>query len=200
MKNRKKNELARSVFHVCSGVTIVLLYGLTGISKNWTLIILGIVVIFLLLGDIFRQFVPPINHITKKVFKTLMRKNEEKTLAGSSYYLVGCWVAIFAFSKPVACSCILFLAIGDTLTKLVRELTGAQKTPRGFLQAFVTNFTASFLIAWFMLTASGDLEPLLPSILGATGASAGELVPKVDNLTIPLFGGILLSVGLHIIQ
>lgn len=200
MQKGGESEWKRSLFHIGSGLTIVILYGLTGITKNRALVILGIITLLFLLGDTSRQFVPEINRLVKKVFRNIMRQKERVRLAASSYYLIGCWVTIFTFSKVAACICILFLAIGDTLTKIIRQVSTKQKTPYRTLEAILSNFLTSFLIAWFILKTSGITNPAIPSSLGALGASVGELVPKIDNLTIPLISGILLSAGFYLIR
>jgi len=182
MQKGEERELVRSLFHITSGLAIVLIYGLTGITKNWALIILGAITLFFLLGDIFRRFIPQINHLATKVFKTIMRKEERTKLAASSYYIVGCWAAIFAFSRIVACICILHLVVGDTLTKIIK-----QRASLCILKTVSVNFLTSFLIAWFVLRAVDIAQPLFPSLLGAVGAAVGELIPEIDNLTIPLF-------------
>jgi len=200
MQKGEERELVRSLFHITSGLAIVLIYGLTGITKNWALIILGAITLFFLLGDIFRRFIPQINHLATKVFKTIMRKEERTKLAASSYYIVGCWAAIFAFSRIVACICILHLVVGDTLTKIIRQLPLEQKVSYRILKAVSVNFLTSFLIAWIILRAVDIAQPLFPSLLGAVGAAVGELIPEIDNLTIPLFSGILLTIGLYLVR
>lgn len=200
MKIKEKIEWARSLFHISTGMTIILIYGLTNISKKWSLVILGAVTLFFVLGDIFRQFIPRVNCLAKKIFKSLMRPKEEKKLAATTYYAIGCWFAIFAFTRLVACVCLLFLVVGDTLTKIVREVPGKKRAYYITLKVILVNFLICFLMAYLILRIVDQPYPLFLSFLGALGASTAELVPKIDNLTIPIFSGALLTLGLYLLQ
>ncbi|MBE0478043.1 hypothetical protein IBX65_02850 [Candidatus Aerophobetes bacterium] len=195
----KESEWARSIFHAGSGIAIALIYYLTGITKNWTLVVLGAIALFFLAGDISRQFMPKINHLVRKIFKPVMREYENTKIAASSYYVIGCWLAIFLFAREVACICILFLAIGDTFSKMLRQILKKEKTFYRPLMLISLNFLISFLIAYSLLKTTAQANSILPSFLGALGATAGEMVPKIDNLTIPVLGGILLTAGLYLI-
>lgn len=200
MKEEGGNSWARSLFHISSGLAVVLVYGLTNITRNWTLIILGIIGLFFVLGDISRQFIPVVNRLTNRVFKPLMRQQEKTKLAASSYYVVGCWLSTLTFTRMVACVCILFLVIGDTVAKTLRQIFKEKKLSHQTLKAVSVNLLVSFLIVWLLLKAADVANPALPSFLGALGASIGEAVPKIDNLTIPMFSGILLTVGFYLVR
>ncbi|MBA7666962.1 hypothetical protein ES703_75047 [subsurface metagenome] len=198
MKTREKIEWVRTLFHISTGMAIILIYGLTDISRKWSLVILGTVALFFLLGDIFRQFIPRVNCLAKKIFRSLMRPEEEKKLAATTYYVIGCWFAIFAFTRLVACLCLLFLVVGDTLTKIVREISGKERAHYITLKATLANFLVCFLMAYLILRIVDQPYPLFLSFLGALGASMAELVPRIDNLTIPIFSGTLLTLGLYL--
>lgn len=197
LRGRKK-ELDRIIFHISSGSAIVLIYGFTDIPREWVLIGLGIIAIFFLLGDIFRLFVPKINTVVKKIFRRMMRREETRKLAASSYYAIGCWLSILIFTRVVACICILFLVVCDTLTKITRKALKRYKPPLPFLGTLAVNFPVSFFIAFILIRYATSKNPFLPSLLGALGASIGEAIPKIDNLTIPLLSGTLLTLGLYL--
>ena len=200
MKTREKIEWVRSLFHISTGMAIILIYGLTDISKKWSLVILGAVTLFFVLGDIFRQFIPRVNCLAKKIFKLLMRPEEERKLAATTYYVIGGWLAIFAFTRLIACLCLLFLVVGDTLTKIVREVGGKKRVRYITLKATLANFLVCFLMAYLILRIVDQPYPLFLSFLGALGASMAELVPRIDNLTIPIFSGALLTLGLYLLH
>ncbi len=200
MRTREKIEWVRTLFHISTGMAIILIYGLTDISRKWSLVILGTVALFFVLGDIFRQFIPRVNYLAKKIFRSLMRPEEEKKLAATTYYVIGCWFAIFAFTRLVACLCLLFLVVGDTLTKIVREISGKKRAHYITLEVILANFFTCFVMAWFIFRIVDQPYPLFLSFLGAVGASTAELVPKIDNLTIPIFSGALLTLGLYLLR
>ena len=191
----KKSEWPRVFFHIFSGLTIILLYGLTGISKESALIIFGAVTLFFLLGDILRQFYPAVNRVAKRIFGALMHPaEEEKRLGSSTYYVVGCWLTMFMFSKLITCISILFLICGDAPAKIVGERWGRRRIGRKTLEGSLANFVVCFLVVLPILKFLGQPHALLASLLGALGATGAEMIPKVDNLTIPLFSGIILTV------
>lgn len=199
MKTKKKIKWVRSLFHISTGMAIILVYGLTDINTKWSLVILGAIALFFVSGDIFRQFIPRINHLAKKIFKFVMRPEEEKKLAGTTYYVIGCWLAIFIFTRLVACLSLLFLVVGDTLTKVVRETSGKKEVHYiTLLKVILANFLVCFIMAWSIFRITGKPYPLFLSFLGALGASMAELVPQMDNLTIPIFSGALLTLGLYL--
>ncbi|MBC7188839.1 hypothetical protein H5U35_01305 [Candidatus Aerophobetes bacterium] len=200
MKKAKESEFGRSLFHIASGLTIVLIYGLTKIARNHALMILGGIALFFLLGDIFRHFIPALAEVTARVFGVIMREKERKRPAASSYYVAGCWIAIFLFSREVACICILHLVVCDSLAKVLRKFSLHQRSFLHKLKIISANFLASFLISLFVLKATSTTYLLFPSLLGAVGATLGELVPEVDNFTIPIFSGILLTAGLFLVS
>jgi len=191
----KKPEWPRVFFHIFSGLTIVLLYGLTGIGKESALIIFGAVALFFLLGDILRQFYPGVNRVAKKIFGVLMHPAEEEEKLGSStYYVVGCWLTMLMFNKLITCISILFLICGDIPAKVIGERWGKRRIGRKTLEGSLANFVVCFLVVLPILKLLGQSHALLISLLGALVAAGAEMIPKVDNLTIPLFSGIILTV------
>ncbi|MCD6472470.1 hypothetical protein J7K55_05045 [Candidatus Aerophobetes bacterium] len=191
---KKKLEWPRVFFHIFSGLAIILLYGLTGIGKELALIIFGAVTLFFLLGDILRQFYPGVNRVVKRIFGILMYPSEEKGLGASTYYVVGCWLTMLMFNKLITCISILFLVCGDIIAKIVGERWGRKRISRKTLEGSLANFVTCFLVVLPILTFLEQPHALLISLLGALAATGAEMVPKVDNLTIPLFSGIILTV------
>lgn len=194
-----ESEWLRSLFHLGSGITIALLYYLAKVPKNYALIILGAIALFFVVGDIFRHFLPRIDLLAKKIFAHLMREHEKTRIAASSCYVIGCWLTILFFDREIAVICILLLAICDIASKMLRKILKKEKNLHRFLKIVALNFSIGFVITYFMLRAANIGNPFLLSFFGAAGVSTGEMIPKIDNLTIPLFGGILLALGLYFI-
>jgi len=191
---KEKSEWPRVFFHIFSGLAIILCYGLTGISKKQALIIFGGVALFFLLGDILRQFYPGVNRVAKRIFGVLMHSEEGKGLGASTYYVVGCWLTMLMFNKLITCISVLFLICGDAPAKIVGERWGRRRIGRKTLEGSSANFVACFLAALPILKFLGQPNALLASFLGALGATGAEMIPEVDNLTIPLLSGIILTV------
>ncbi|MEA1964171.1 MAG: hypothetical protein U9O41_03475 [Candidatus Aerophobetes bacterium] len=190
----KRSEWPRVFFHIFSGLAIILLYGLTGIGKESALIIFGAVTLFFLLGDILRQLYPGVNRIAKRIFGVLMHSKEEKKLGSSTYYVAGCWLTMLMFNRLITCISILFLICGDTPAKIVGEKWGRRRIGRKTLEGSLANLVACLLVGLPILKFLGQPHALLTSFLGALGATGAEMIPKVDNLAIPLLSGIILTV------
>ena len=188
-------EWTRALFHTCSGLTVVLVYGLTNIGRGQALVILGAVALFFLLGDVLRQFIPSVNRLARKMFRLIMRPEEKDRIASTTYYVIGCWVAILTFPRVIACISILFLAVSDTLAKMIRHTRNRYFIP----EAILGNFLVCFSMAWLLFKVTETPGAVLLSFLGALGASLAEMIPKVDNLAIPLFGGVLIGFGIYLI-
>ena len=188
----------RLIFHTATGAAIVSIYGLSNIDKSLALIILGIIAIFFVAGDLLRLANSKISNLAQRIFKPLMRVDERNRIAGTTYYVIGCWLSILIFSKLVVCVSILFLILGDGAAKLVGKKFGriviyGNKTLEGTL----TNFLVSLAIALFLCKLARYPHFFLGSLIGAGAATLAELIPRADNLAIPLFGGIGLTTTLY---
>jgi len=196
MIKKERTEWPRTLFHTLTGLTIVSIYGLTNISRELSLIILGAVALFFLLGDLFRQFIPRVNRLAHKIFKGIIRQEEKRKIASTTYYVVGCWVAILTFPRLIASIAVLLLVVGDTSAKIIRQARGRYFT----LEAILGNFIVCFLVAWFIFKVAEIPNPIVLSFLGALGASAAEMIPKIDNLAIPILSGVLMTAGVYLIH
>jgi len=196
MVKKERTEWPRTLFHILTGLTIVSIYGLTDISRELGLVILGAVAVFFLLGDLFRQFIPRVNRLAHKIFKGIIREEEKRKIASTTYYVVGCWVAILTFPRLIASIAVLLLVVGDTSAKIIRQARGRYFT----LEAISGNFIICFLVAWFIFKVAEIPNPIVLSFLGALGASAAEMIPKIDNLAIPIVSGALMTIGFYLIH
>lgn len=196
MVKKEKTEWLRTLFHILTGLTIVSIYGLTNISRELSLIILGAVALFFLLGDLFRQFIPRVNRLTEKIFKGIIRQEEKRKMASTTYYVIGCWIAILIFPRLIASIAVLLLVVGDTSAKIIRQAKGRYFT----LEAISGNFIICFLLAWLIFRVAEIPNAIVLSSLGALGASAAEMIPKIDNLAIPILSGALMSIGFYLIH
>ena len=196
MVKKERTEWPRILFHILTGLTIVSIYGLTNISKEQSLIILGAVALFFLLGDLFRQFIPRVNRLAHKIFKGIIRQEEKRKIASTTYYVIGCWVAILIFPRLVASIAVLLLVVGDTSAKIIRQARGRHFT----LEAISGNFIICFLVAWLIFRVAEIPNAIVLSLLGALGASAAEMIPKIDNLAIPILSGVLMTIGFYLIH
>ncbi len=176
-------EWKRKGFHI-SSIYIPLLYAFLS-KESAAMIIVPVSIVFLFL-DALRLFHKGLNSYTLRKFKGFMRKEEEKRLTGSSYFLLGCCLSIILFSKPVAITSILIMIVSDTLAAIVGRRFGRtkifDKTAEGSL-----SFFGSAVILVVIIPG----VPLFAGFLGALAATVVEALPigLDDNLAVPLVAG-----------
>lgn len=117
----------------------------------------------------------------------LLREHEHNRLTGSTYMLVGSFLAVLLFERWIALIVLLFLIVADTAGALVGRLWGRRKlsgskTVEGSLMFVV----AAVLIVWLVPGANRII-----GLVGVGVAFALEVfVRRIDdNLTIPLGAG-----------
>lgn len=129
-----------------------------------------------------------------------MHPEEEKRLGGSTYYVVGCWLAVLTFNRVIACTSVLFLVFGDGAARMVGKRVSRAKIPAKSLAGALTNFLLCFSIGIVVFKMAVHPHPYFFSSIGAVGATLGELIPGVDNLTIPILSGLLMTMTVYLIH
>lgn len=146
-------------------------------------------------GDFVRLRDPALNTSAVRAFRWVIRDHERNGPAGTTYLLLGVWIAVLAYSRQVVELTLLFLAVGDPIASFFGVLMGkdpliGKKTLQGSIAAFVVcTLGAVFYFQWEGLFL--DRLLLVAALAGITGALA-ELVPigKLDdNLTFPVLSG-----------
>ena len=105
-------------------------------------------------------------------------------------------VAILIFPRLIASIAVLLLVVGDTLARIIRQAKGRYFA----LEAISGNFIICFLVTWLILKVAEIPNPIVLSFLGALGASTAEMIPKIDNLAIPILSGTLMTLGLYLLH
>ena len=185
-----REEAKRKTVHIC-GVAIPVLY--LFLPKD--LIVLGFVL------SLFIIFIIEWLRFRGVVSLPFLRKNEKKEIGAHVFFVIGAFISILIFEKSIAIAAICMLAIGDAASALAGEVMSVNnpemqgkrmKPPTVMLVMFVT----CLIIGWLVL------HSLPVAVFGALGATIADGVPfkvqKVainDNLTIPLFSGLMMSFG-----
>lgn len=131
-------------------------------------------------------------------FKTLRNKETKRIhfqVSGSLYVLLAAIVCTLLFSKPVAVIAMTVMLISDTTAALVGKACGTRKLYRS---KSMEGTTAFFLSALFI---NMFYEPIFhftyANVLACVAATAAEMyedkIEIDDNLSIPLFVGIILT-------
>ncbi|MDD2331787.1 MAG: hypothetical protein PHI68_03940 [Candidatus Cloacimonetes bacterium] len=125
------------------------------------------------------------------MFGLILRRHEYKDFTGATYLLFSSMLCVAFFDPSIAFCALAFLSIGDTFAALVginigkRKLLGTNKTLEGSLACFVTCLAFGI----FFLD-----QPWL-AFWGALSATIAEFcnVPIDDNIKIPIFSGLTMS-------
>jgi len=185
-----REEAKRKTIHSC-GIAIPVVY----LFLQKEVLILGFLISFLIILIIewlrFRGLVS----------LPFLRENERKKIAAYVFFMIGAFISVLIFEKRIAIAAILMLALGDAVSALAGAMMTVDnaeryeksiKLPEVMLVMFMTSLLIGYLV----------LHSLPIAVLGTIGATLADGVPlKVqgisvdDNLTIPLFSGILMSCG-----
>lgn len=189
-----REEAKRKTIHIC-GIAIPVLY----LFLQKDLIILGFVISLFVICIIewlrFRGLVS----------LPFLRNKEQKKIGAHVFFVIGAFISILIFEKNITIAAILMLAIGDAVSGMAGAVLNVDnpelyekrmKRPLVMLVMFVT----CLIIGWLAL------HSLPVAVSGAIGATIADGVPLRihsvqidDNLTIPLFAGMLMSFGLMIL-
>jgi len=151
------------------------------------LAVLAIATVGFLIFEAARLRVPSLKRWFSTWFASVMRKEEEDKLTGSSYFLIGCLLTAVAFPKDIASLAILFLSFGDPAATVVGIWRGHKKLWGKSVEGDIVCLVICILVGTL---AANILEnpSLIVAIIGATFATLFQTLPLRlnDNLTIPL--------------
>ena len=186
------DTLKRGLFHLFCVLSIAV--AALFLPRTVLLISLGMVTFIFFAFELIRLKVPGINRWFLSVFKPLIRKEEASRLTGTGYSLAGALIAFLVFPRDVAVLALSFLAVGDAMATIVGKRIGktrllGKKTLEGDLACFVSCIAVGF-IGYF---AGLDISWLV-ILVGSLAATIAEAVPLPlnDNLTLPLFAGLVM--------
>ncbi|MEZ4749248.1 MAG: SEC59/DGK1/VTE5 family protein [Bdellovibrionota bacterium] len=196
-RDRSRPHLKRKIYHFVSGMICFLLYGFI-LTREQSLIALASLGGMMVLLDVARLQFPALNRFGLRLFGTIMRREELRSLTGNSFYALGLFIIVLLFPKPVVMMSILFLAIGDPVAAVVGTTWGKTKIlQKKSLEGALANLAASGLASFILAVAYFHLgleSALLLGALGGLVSCLAELIPLPvdDNLTIPVLSVILL--------
>jgi len=187
------STLKRGLFHIFGGLSIPVTA--LFLPRVVLLISLGVVTFIFLAFEILRFRATGINKWFFSFFRPLLREKEVSRLTGASYMLVASLMAFLFFQRDIAVLALCFLAVGDAVATVVGKRIGKRrllsKTVEGDLACFV-----SCIVIGFVFYYAGFNIRLLTTLVGSIGATIIEAMPLPinDNLTMPLFAGLVMTV------
>jgi dolichol kinase len=179
-------SVARGIFHVCGGLSIIAVSLLVPINIFLVLIITG--TFLFLIFEVVRIKVSIVNSWFYSNCRLIVRDEEVSRLTGASYMFIAALLLFLLFERDIAILAIAFLAIGDPLATVVGSFAGRIRLFGKSLEGNLACLLACIVIGLICYYAGFALT--LPSIIiGAVIATVAEALqlPVNDNLTIPLF-------------
>ncbi|TVP43795.1 MAG: hypothetical protein EA350_13095 [Gemmatimonadales bacterium] len=181
----------RRVFHAANGMVLAGL--ILSQVLPWSVLV-GLLLLALLAAlalDLLRFGIPALNRLFFRVLRPLASPREAGGIASSTWYLLGCLVAVAAFPREIAAGSILVLALADPAASWLGRRWGRRRLGSGSLAGSGVFFTvATAVLLPFVVTAAG-----IPAVLlAATAATLAEAFsgPFDDNLLVPLVTGAVL--------
>ncbi|MCD6165718.1 hypothetical protein J7K19_03295 [bacterium] len=185
-------EIYRKLIHLAA---LIIPVGYSLFGKSVVLFGLAIGLIIACATEILRQRWGGFSRVFDFLFAKLLREFEVRQLTGATYLLLGSFVTVLFFSKPVALFSLYMMVLSDTLSALVGLKWGRtrflnQKSLEGSLAFFLS------ALLWGILVFKSNLWPV---ILGtATGTFLElDLIHVNDNLLIPLGTAIVIELALR---
>ena len=178
------NIYLRKPWHLL-GLVFPALYYFGLLSRFWTLVLVGGIVVGAVILEILRFRIRAVATTFATVFRRIMRDEEFRTLNATIPYLAATFVVLLVFPRVIACAALVFLALGDAAAELVGRAVGrvrilGPKTLEGTLACFAICFLAGwYFLGWKL------------ALVGAGVAAVAELLSGgwVDNFSIPLAAG-----------
>ena len=196
LKRRSDLHLARKVWHA---VGVMLMVGLHYVlTTDQTLRVVAVLAFVFVSVDVIRQQWQPMNRIVVKILGPFMREHERNQLAGTTYLILGTFLIVWWFPRPIVAMSLLFLAVADPLASFVGILYGKDKLVGAkSLQGTLAAFAACTLIAFLYLLLNDLMTErlLMVSLLAGLCGALSELLPigrLDDNFTFPIVNACLL--------
>lgn len=188
------DEIQRKAIHLGSSL-FSLIYVLT--DKPFMLKLMIPLVVFAVVVESLRQFVPPVQAFVQRWLGSILRVEEKRLFTGATYVAIGVLISVMLFPKPIAITVMLFLSVSDAFASLIGIKFGKTR--------FLGKSAAGSLA--FLLTALIIVICVMPSDhrwIGVAGAFAATITEAIsfrwrefkldDNFSIPLVsGGVMLG-------
>ncbi|MCK4649159.1 hypothetical protein KAT51_06525 [bacterium] len=187
------NKPIRYLWHLLGGLLLPAIYYFT--DKKIALVIFGAFFIFFFLTDLLRLHNSRLNEWIFKYFKTIIKEEEKDRFSGNPYYISGAFLSVLLFEKGIAIASLCFVACGDLAASIIGKRYGRIKMKKKSLEGGLSFLLACLLIGIVLLVLRLNLSFGI-LLIGALTASIVELFSpgRKDNLTIPLFSGLIMQI------
>jgi dolichol kinase len=193
LTRREIKELYRKSIHIGSLILPLSYRYILGYNKILAIAILFPLAFASVVVEIIRLENRTVKRVFYRLFGIMMRKHEVANLTGASYLLTSAVFSIALFPREIAFAALSFLSLGDTLAAIIgirygsRKIKGTSKSLEGSIACFTSCFAYALIFG---------LHPGM-ALVGAISATISELlnIPIDDNVKIPIFSGIIMSLA-----
>ncbi len=192
------NQLGRKLYHLLGGLALVSLYYVIG--RDRALLFYAALFVVVLILDLIRLKLPPVNRFIHDRFQNFIRVSEKRKITGTASYILGIGLSFYFYRSDIATLAVCFLAFGDVAATTVGERYGKTKIGKKSLEGSIA-FVAAAISGGMLLSLAGIPVMYGLVVTGALIAAGVELIPLPvnDNLLIPLISGGAMSLILMII-
>lgn len=186
-----KTELRRKSIHLF-GLSVPAIYWAT--DKQAVLLFVGVSLFAFVAFELYRIKrgfpVPQVDALARP----LTRVHERRGLGAHVYFAAGAAVAIMAYPKEVAIAVLLMAVLADGGAAVVGTRWGKRRlVGKKTLEGTLTFFGVALVIsAWYV-------RPWAAALAGATAGALVELAPVNDNLSVPIAGGLAMSLTRYLV-
>lgn len=173
----------RKLFHAAGGLLAAGILSFLDVPQAVALAILGGLLVVSAVLDAIRLKRPRANEVFLGTFRHLVSPREAAGVASSTWYVLGLLLTVALFSREVAVSGILLLALADPSASWV----GSRWGRRPFLGATLEGSAVFLAVALALLLARHPWPVALGAALVTTLAERLAW-PLDDNLAVPLAG------------
>ncbi len=198
---RSEMHILRKFWHVGTGITGLVVYHAARVDQMHMGKFLLLLSLCTFLIDTLRLRSALIKRIMIPIMSPFMRDCERESYSGLPFYALGVGLSLLIYEEKIAVLSIMFLVFSDPISsyfgiKFGKDKLVGNKSLQGTMAGFVTCY---FLALFYSLSSAGGVADsfniLAFSLIGALIGAAAELFSTRvdDNLTIPLFSGLGLT-------
>ncbi len=193
-----RQEIFRKLIHLCS-LSIPIIYAF--ITRQTAIVILACLFVPVLVIDLARHWIPPLERLVRRIFGNMMRKHEldehRILLNGATYVLLSALLCVLIFPKIVAITAFAVLIVSDISSALFGRKFGKRK----FLDKSLEGTTAFWISSWLVVGVVWALTQapwqyaatgIVATFIGGIVEAASIRLRMDDNFSIPLSTGIVL--------
>ena len=188
-----KNEIARKLLHLTA-----LIIPVTYLKIN-NLFFVNSFISLLFLSIIFLELMKKNNTIIWKIFNSFfnpfIRKYEYKKPMGSSYMIFSFFLIILFFNKIIVATSMFITILSDALAAIIGLRYGKLKTINNKTLEGSYAFLVSTIIILFIATTNISLYVIIIISIIITAIEAFTPM-EYDNLTVPIFSAIILTLAI----